>query len=167
MNSIYKRVIILLSIVIIFGVLTYIANSYRQSIATITSRLPSSVLVNQSIELPILIDTKDETINAAEVYLTYDPAFLTVTEVTKKDSFFQLWVDGEPSFSKEKSQITFAGGLPTPGFRGKGQIGTVQFTPTKRGQTTIVFAEKTRVLLNDGKGTKIPLRLSPITITVR
>lgn len=135
--------------------------------ATIAAEMPLSIKVNQKMKLPIFIDTAGLTINAAEVYLKYDPTALKVETVSKENSFFQLWITGEPKFSNDNGEISFAGGLPKPGFQGRGQVGEVVITPLKNGVQTLSFDQKSRILLNDGVGTESPLRLEPIKIKVK
>jgi hypothetical protein len=134
---------------------------------TIAAEIPSSIKVNQKITLPIFIDTSGLIINAAEVYLKFDPATLKVESASKENSFFQLWITDEPKFSNDKGEISFAGGLPKPGFQGRGQIGSVNIIPLKSGLQTLSFDQKSRILLNDGVGTEAPLKLEPIKIKVK
>ncbi len=133
--------------------------------ATITLRLPKHVKVNESVTVPVFIDTATSTINAAEIYLTFDPSKIKIEEVTKNESIFQLWITGQPSFSNSEGKIAFVGGLPTPGFKGQGTIGTIKLTPLTAGTNLIHFSSATRALLNDGLGTIMPLRLSPISLS--
>jgi len=133
----------------------------------ISSNFNGKAQVSENVVIPITIDTKDATINAAEVYLKFNNQELKVISVSKENSFFKLWITDEPKFSNEKAEISFAGGLPTPGFKGKGVIGSVTVTPLKKGLLYIEYDSKTRVLLNDGVGTAVSLRLEPIKIKVQ
>ena len=123
--------------------------------------------INKKISIPIEINTQDKTINAAEAYLTFDPKAIRVESVSKSDSFFTIWITDEPKFSNEKGEISFAGGLPNPGFKGKGVIGSVEITPLKTGWQTLTFDARTRLLLNDGLGTESPLEKELIRIKVK
>lgn len=139
----------------------------RVRVATLTAEINSTPTLNQTLDLPIMIDTAGATINAAEIYLKFDPAAIRVEAVTKDNSFFQLWITDEPKFSNESGEISFAGGLPKPGFSGRGQIGSIKIIPLKTGQAEISFESKTRALLNDGKGTAIALELPPIQLEIK
>jgi hypothetical protein len=169
--SIFKqlriKIIVFAAIIVGAGIGAMIFYNKAPKTARITAEVPSGISVSQSIDLPIFIDTRDYTINAAEVYLTYDPQLVTVESVSKDNSFFQLWITDEPKFSNEKGQLSFAGGLPTPGFKGRGQIGTVTLKLLKPGHTNLTFDPKTRVLLNDGQGTAVPLYVAPISLLVQ
>ncbi len=121
---------------------------------------------NHQLSVPIMIDTAGQTINAAEVYLTFDPKLVQVTQVSKDGSLFKLWIANQPTYSNEKGEISFAGGVPTPGFKGKGQIGSVTLQSKQAVTTKLAFRSKTQALLNDGKGTAIDLTLEPIKVVM-
>ena len=132
--------------------------------AMITLGAPKTVQVDQEFEIPVKIDTAGKNINAAEIYLEFDPSQLEVISVSKDNSFFTLWITDEPKFSNDRGDISFAGGLPSPGFTGIGQIGGIRIKAKKTGKITIEFDKKSRVLLNDGFGTKIKLKLDSVSI---
>lgn len=132
--------------------------------AAIILEVPKTLVVNKETVVPVKIDTAGSSVNAAEVYLKFDPAELEVISVSKENSFFALWVTDSPAFSSEKGEISLAGGLPTPGFKGKGQIGSIKIKAKKKGNITIEFDKKSRALLNDGAGTEIKLKLDSIKI---
>lgn len=149
----------MLVIAVIFGL--YYNN--QPGVATIT--IPKSkVSVGETITIPITIDTAGHTINAAEAYLTFNPAAVQIVSVNKEPSFFQLWIKDQPVYNNERGEISFAGGLPTPGFKGKGSIGSISLKLLTDKSAQLVFTPKTRILLNDGEGTAVPLRLRPLTI---
>ncbi len=129
--------------------------------------MPEKIASEEKIHIPIFINTQKYIINAAEIYLRFDPSELQVVSVSKENSFFQLWITGEPKFSNETGEISFAGGLPTPGFSGKGQVGAVEIVAKKPGRHQLSFDGRTRILLNDGLGTAIPLNLRPIKFKVK
>lgn len=134
--------------------------------ATITLDGPKTSRVNEEIVIPVSIDTANKTVNAVEVYLKFDPVELEVVSLSKDNSFFSLWIKDQPAFSNESGEISFAGGLPTPGFNGISQIGAIRARPKKSGKIIIKFDQKSRALLNDGIGTEVPLRMDPISIKV-
>lgn len=126
----------------------------------------SSAKLAQEQTLPLYIDTIGKTINAAEVYLKFNPDQIEIVSVSKENSIFSLWITDSPTFSNQKGEIAFAGGLPTPGFSGKGKIGTIKIKPKQLGKATFEFDGRTRALLNDGKGTAINLKLDSLKIKV-
>ena len=115
-------------------------------------------------QLPISLDTAGQTINAAEVFLSFDPQAVHIDSISKEASIFRFWITDEPSFSNATGTISFAGGLPTPGFRGVGTIGSIGYTVLKPNGATLHFQSKSRVLLNDGKGTSVALKQEDVRL---
>lgn len=143
----------------------YLELMYVQQTATMQLDAPNTVTVGAPQSIPIIIDTKQDTVNAAEVYITFDPTQAKIESVSKDKSFFTLWITDQPSFSNESGLITFAGGLPTPGFKGNGTVGSFMLTPLKKGRIVLTIDAKSRILKNDGHGTAVPLRLSQISFS--
>jgi hypothetical protein len=154
-------------LLLLVGAIGVFAFSRPLKKATIVAEGVKTVQVNEKVTIPIFIDTAGATINAAEMYLTFNPNELRVDSISKEPSFFVLWIKDQPAFSNETGTISFAGGLPTPGFSGKGQVGSVTIIAKKHGTIKLTFDPKTRILLNDGIGTVVPLRLLPITLRAK
>lgn len=121
-----------------------------------------------------------ECINAADIVITY-PETIVPVDVSIGRSIFSVWVE-PPLIDKENRRITMAGGIPNgycgrvqgdPGltnviaeviFRSPGlQIGMGSASTT---EASISFTEETNVYLNDGAGTKAPLRTLSSTLTL-
>lgn len=134
--------------------------------ASIKAEMPKTLKINQEVNIPVKINTANQNINAAEVYLKFNPTDLEVISLSKDKSFFTLWIKDQPAFSNEKGEISFAGGLPNPGFKGDGQIGTIKLKVKKKGDVKIEFDQRSRALLNNGSGTEIKLQLDPIKFKV-
>ncbi len=165
---------ILISLLIVVLILIFGWIPYRQKTAdpsglptgkVYTDRITGSV--NQVVEIPIFIDSQATTINAAELYLRFDPAKLHIESINTDGSFFTLWITDHPKFSNTDGTIALAGGLPNPGHTGTGLVATVQAKIIKRGDVFLTFDETSRVLLNDGKGTKQPFTMPRIRATGR
>ncbi len=134
--------------------------------ATITAPQPVSGS-NHRLTLPIVIDTAGQTINAAEIYLKFDPKVVQVDSISKDQTFFTIWVPNEPKFSNTSGDISFVGGIFNPGFRGQGKVGSVTLVAKKPLKTKLTFTGNTAVKLNDGLGTSIPLQLKPIEVDIK
>ena len=168
-----KKIIIIAFAMIFIGfslaigipILRFWGNDVKK--ATIRLDLKESYNIGDITNVAINIDTKENTINAAEVYLTFDPQYFEVLSVDKAGSFFQIWIDNEPKFSNSNGTISFAGGLPTPGFKGMGKIGSVTIKAKKSGSTQINFTSKSRLLLDDTNGTFVPLRMDSIKVKIK
>lgn len=116
----------------------------------------------QTIAIPVFIDSKTAAINAAEIYISFDPAQVQVESIDTTGSFFTLWIANNPQFSNKDGTIVLAGGLPTPGHSGNGLVATINAKVIKRGTYLLPFTDKSRILINDGKGTTQPLAKPPI-----
>ncbi len=141
---------------------------YRnQPPAKITLDIPSGITAGEEISVPLELSTR-ETMNAAEFYFNFPPDLLEVVRIDTAGSFYQLWVTGSPKFDNATGEISFEGGLPTPGFTGSGLVGNVIFRANQAGSGQITLDEtKSRVLANDGKGTKIEASFNPVRVEIR
>ena len=162
-----KIIVLIITLILIIGIVLVAFWRYNKAEdATVKLDIPKTVKIGEMLDVPVKIDTAGKTINAAEVYLTFDPEAMKVESLSKENSVFELWITGEPKFSNEKGEISFAGGLPTPGFSGEGQIGSVKITLLRSGKQQIKFDSRTRALLNDGQGSALPLNLDTIVVKV-
>jgi hypothetical protein len=159
------KIVIGLVIVLVLAGLASLLTRSKQS--RLYLDVPSVVSASQQFTVPLKVDTAGQAINAAEVSIHFDPKKLQVVSVNKDNSFFQLWIDNQPSFSNDTGDITFAGGIPTPGFTGAGTIGSVTFQPKLPGATQLTYDEKSRMLLNDGVGTAVTLLLAPTQLVIK
>ena len=165
--SLFLIVILFLIAFLVMGLSYFTRWHDNQSKATVELTSKGRQMAGDIIEVDINIDSKESTINAAEAYLRFDPEYLEVQSVEKTGSFFEIWINNEPKFSNTNGTISFAGGLPTPGFKGKGRIGMLKLKLKKPGNSQIIFEGKSRLLLDDNNGTSIPLRMDSINITIK
>lgn len=93
-----------------------------------------------------------ESINAADGTVTFDPAALSVTSVTKEGSTFSLWT-ADPGFSNSAGTVTFSGGTPTA-FSSQGTVLSITFKGKVEGDTTVSFSSGS-ILAADGQGTDV------------
>ena len=100
----------------------------------------------------VSVDPSGQSVNAADGTITFDPAILSVTTVSKDGSAFSLWT-ADPKFSNSDGTIVFSGGTPS-GFSSPSGILTITFTPKAVGSTTVSFS-KGSILAADGKGTDV------------
>jgi len=90
---------------------------------------------------------------------------LEVKDLSKGNSVLTLWV-GDPSFSNQKGEISFIGGVPA-GYQGwDGLLGRIIFEARKEGEVEIKFQENCQVLLNDGFGTPAELTSKGAILTI-
>ncbi len=146
----------------------YITTKNSRTPAVITFDVPREVRVGQSFTAPLQISTT-QAMNAAEFYYSFPADLLEVEAIDQDGSIFSLWIKDQPALNNEVGTLSFAGGLPRPGFRGRnGLVATVRFTAKKAGSASIVLdTDRSRILANDGLGSKIEATSPPISITVR
>ncbi len=104
----------------------------------------------------VRLNTEGESINTAEVNLTFPQEILEVKDFSKGNSILTLWVK-EPSFSNKTGVISFIGGIPGGCLEENGLLGKVIFRVKEKGEAEIEFQKASRVLLNDGFGTEAKL----------
>ena len=109
--------------------------------------------VNGVFPVKIKINSDGTTINAAKATISFPPDLLTVQNISKLGSIFQLWPE-EPTFSNSKGTIDFAGGIPAPGFNGAGTVAIINFKAKKAGEANINITGG-QILAADGRGTDI------------
>jgi len=123
--------------------------------ATTLTLSPSakSVTVGQTFTVRLLVNA-GQPINAAEATLSFTAGLLEVQSISKAGSVFTLWA-ADPSFNNSSGRITFAGGLPSPGYnRSGGTIFTVTFKARAQGSARVTIGGA-QVTANDGQGTNV------------
>ena len=114
---------------------------------------PETVMVKDSFDLEVSIDTMGNNVNATGLYLRFDPQKLQLLNMQTKDSYCQLYP--EKKFDNNVGTVSLACGTPHPGFKGENKFVTLEFMPLTTGQTVIRMDPESQLLLSDGKGTNI------------
>lgn len=115
---------------------------------------PSSktVKVGDSFSVAVYVST-DTAMNAAQATVTFPTNLLQATSVSQT-GIFTLWAEA-PKYSNTSGTVTFAGGLPNPGYNGKsGKILTVTFKARAEGRPKVSIT-KGSVLANDESATEL------------
>lgn len=108
----------------------------------------------QKFNVEIFASSENRAINAAEAMIVYPIDYLEIVSISKQNSIFIFWPE-EPNFSNKDGVISFAGGLPSPGYTGKnGKILKIIFRAKKTGIAEIKF-KGGMVLADDGVGTNL------------
>ena len=164
-KKINKLIFKFLFVVLLLSVFSLVPT--RGVYAASLSIFPASttVSVGDIVSLKFLVNTGGKYINNTEATVQFPTAMLDVVSVTKSSSIFTLWVE-EPSFSNYNGEITFNGGVPTPGYSGAGgYIATITFKAKKQGTASVLFTDAA-VRENDGLGTDILSSKSGSTIQI-
>lgn len=157
-----------------FGVFSFFLLTASAEAATLYMD-PGDVTINRgdTVSVAIRLDTDEgECVNVVDGVISYTENIVPI-DTSRGSSIMSIWLE-EPKIDKANRTITFAAGIPN-GYCGR-IIGDpmltnrvlemvfaapgLQIGTTESGNVAdIVFAEGTRVLLNDGFGTDAPLKL--------
>ena len=110
--------------------------------------------IGQIFNVDVFVDSGGVSINAAQAKIIFPAKTLKVVSISKANSIFSLWFQ-DPIFSNSKGEISFGGGLPSPGFKGKaGKVITISFQSKAIGQAKLDFKDGA-ILENGPKGTNL------------
>ena len=109
--------------------------------------------VGNNFTVSLRVSSGDDSINAAEGTLIFNPAEVKVVSISKSGSVFNLWTN-DPAFSNAAGTVTFGGGTTTSYSGNAGTIMTVTFVSKASAVSQMSFSSGS-VLAADGKGTNI------------
>ncbi|MEX1051804.1 MAG: cohesin domain-containing protein, partial [Patescibacteria group bacterium] len=107
-------------------------------------------LVGSTLDVSIVVNTGDHSINALQADITFPADKLQVISPSVGTSFISIWT-AQPTYSNTAGTLSFAGGLPNPGIKSSSAVlATIQFRVKSAGNATLKFGESTQILANDG-----------------
>jgi len=122
--------------------------------------------VGNTFDISVFVNTGGNDINAVQADLKFDPKKIQVASPTAGKSFISVWI-AQPNYSNVDGNISFRGGIPSPGINTTaGLVSTITFRAITPGTTSITFADSSKMLLNDGQGTNILTSLSRGVYTI-
>lgn len=127
--------------------------SGSQGRGTMQFTTPTTVVINQPFEMSVDIDTDEKSVNAAGIYLRFDPDKLQLLNLDTRSSFCQFYP--ERKYDNNLGIISLACGSPHPGVKGQNTIMILEFMPVGAGDTVLRTAPESQLLMSDGKGTDI------------
>ena len=126
----------------------------------------ADVSVGDIVTVRLSLGSSDQAINTAEGTIDFSPDVLEAVSIDKSTSIFPIWVE-DPSFSNAAGEVTFSGGLPTPGFQGSnGTVLKVTFRATHSGVASLSVNDAT-VRANDGLGTDVLQSSGTFQMTIK
>jgi hypothetical protein len=153
---------VLLLIIVVGGMFVLPITSWAANL--LTSPATGVYSLSGTFTVTVVVNTRGQSINAAEGVISFNPRELSVVRVDRSSSVFNLWVT-EPTFSNSAGTISFSGGSPT-GYSGSaGTVFTVTFRSLTAGQTRVSYTSGS-VLANDGRGTNVLSSMSGGTYTI-
>ncbi len=133
------------------GTISPFSSGYKQGSMYFTGA--HRVGMYQPLTIKIMIDTNNQSVNAAGFYLKFDPEHLQVNEINTLASFCQYYP--EKKYDNRLGLISLACGAPHPGYKGVNELISITFTPVSVGPATLQIMNSSKLLLSDGKGTNI------------
>ena len=108
---------IILSFVIAVG---FIVQPHVVQAATLSIGASDTTLsVGDTVTVSVRLSAGGKAINAADGTLIFPSSTLTLQSISRSGSIFTFWAE-DPHGSNASSQISFSGGLPSPGYSGSG-----------------------------------------------
>ena len=136
------------------GLLAFPSFTGAQTASFYLSPAQGTYYVGDTFFVRLLANIDGLSVNASQAKIYYPTDKLEITNISKSNSIFTLWVE-EPQFSSKTGVFTFAGGLPNPGYMGSaGQIITLIFRAKAVGEAEVTLGEE-KILANDSHGTDI------------
>jgi len=134
--------------------------------ASLSVTSPSvNITAGDIVTVKVVVNADGQAVNTAEGVLQFPTDVLQALSLDKSSSIFSIWVE-DPSFSNQTGQVSFSGGLPTPGYVGSnGTVLTVSFRAKRAGVATFSLADAT-VRANDGLGTNVLQSTGTLQVTV-
>lgn len=118
-----------------------------------------------TFQVPILLNTRGTSINGIEVYITFDKNKLSVVQQSNGISIIGIWVEA-PRYDNTKGTASYIGVVPNGIITGSGAVGNITFKAIGVGQATVDISVNSRILQNDGLGTKTILDIGRGTYTI-
>ena len=124
--------------------------------AATLSLSPSSgnFTVGSTFNVSILLDTKEESVNALEIALSFPPDMLQIVSPSTGRSIIGVWT-ANPKFDNVNGQMNLQGGVPGGITSSRALISTVTFRVKSVGESLVKFLDKSKALLNNGLGTNV------------
>lgn len=154
------------SIFIILTILLVSIGAFVVTHAADVSVYPANGIfdTNKTFNVDIKIDTKGESINAAQFKLKFDPNILKVESVSKVGSIFSFWLL-DPIFSNENGTIEFIGGTANGVSGGSLKTLSIVLSGKALGSSDLVFMDAL-ITSSDGTGTNIAGDTSGASFTI-
>jgi len=119
--------------------------------------------VGQQFQVDISLNTENEEINALEGKIVFPSELLELKEIRDGNSIINFWI--EKPRAVEAGIIGFSGIIPGGYQETKGFVFSVVFRAKTSGNGAIEIRDA-KVLLNDGKGTPVNVKISPFQFSI-
>ncbi|MDD5551684.1 MAG: cohesin domain-containing protein [Candidatus Pacebacteria bacterium] len=152
-----KRKFILFFSLLIFIIFISVSSVNAQGAVLNFSPKTKTTFVGSTFDVDIILDTKNQYINAIQVDLRFPQDKIQIVEPFSGKSIIQIWTS-PPDYSNIDGTLSLRGGIPNPGIKtSSGLIFKVKFRAKSPGEANLYFSGSSKILLNDGKGTELPI----------
>lgn len=130
------------------------AHSLLQKATVSFAPRTGSFTEGSTFQVPVVIDTRGQSINAIELHINFNPKRLQIVEPTGQQSIIGLWVE-TPVYSNTFGTLKLVGTIPGGITTKSGLIVNITFKGLAPGDTRLTISSKSQVLANDGLGTSV------------
>ncbi|MBX4197968.1 cohesin domain-containing protein [Candidatus Parcubacteria bacterium] len=141
------------------------ANPINQKATVFITPRSGTFLEGSTFEVPIFLNTHNNSINALQLEVKFDPKKLSIVKPSGGQSIIGIWVE-PPSFSNTQGFVRIVGAIPNSITTESGLITTITFKAIASGPTTIFISKTTKVLASDGFGSEVPTSLDQAVYTI-
>jgi hypothetical protein len=113
-----------------------------------------SFVEGSTFEVPILLNTKGNSINSIELKIIFDKDKLSIIKPSNGSSIIGVWVE-PPKYDNTKGTASYVGVVPNGIVTASGQIGSITFKALKTGLASVRIGNESTLLLNNGLGTEV------------
>lgn len=138
--------------IILLGFVLFMCSATAFAADVVIAPSSGSYTPGQTFTVSVRVSPGGQSVNAVEATLKFDPAVLSVVNVSKTGSVFSLWTT-EPTFSNSAGTISFGGGSPAP-FTAQSNLVSVTMRAVAAG-TGSLSVSTASVLAADGRGTNV------------
>lgn len=148
----------IITVAIAFSLIRHIprlVDSHYPLYNSLLSLRPESSVFDANIgqKVSVVLDSGGEAINAISVKLIYDPKMIDIEGVDTAHSLCEYFLTDDYD---KKGLIDLECVIPSPGFRGReANVADIYVKARREGSTSLVFADDSQVLANDGLGTDV------------
>lgn len=106
-----------------------------------------------TFDIPIFVNTRDQSINAINLSLSFDQSKIRIINPSGGRSIVGVWVSA-PLYDNSRGTLQLSGLIPNGIKTESGLVATLTFKALQPGQAFVRFTPESRILLNDGLGTE-------------
>lgn len=124
-----------------------------------------SFIEGATFELPIVINTRGQSVNTIKLDVRFDPQKLSVVNESGGTSIIGIWSES-PTFSNSAGSERLTGIINNGIVTDYGVLVTITFRALSPGEASVSIHDDSLVLLNDGSGTEAIVERGRATFTI-